>query len=476
MSGRSHWILAGIATGIWILLLALHAGMSLEVCDLSRFDEFLALSRSRGILESGDPFTIYSNGLPNFNKPPLQYWISAVLMAEGLSPQMALRLPSLGFGVLTLGVTALLAVELDDRRDPWVALASVLFLSTSLLFQEHLGVGMLETGLTFFVVSSVYLVSKARRDPRWWLLWGLACGLGALQKVPVALILSGLFVLVVREELGGLANLVRDRWFQTGLVLNLALTAFWPVLQSVRSGSDFYQKAQEESVGRLVGGTFSIHFSRLGWLLVDCSTFWCLALVTLLVALVSRKALFREARCRGIMAVFALIALAMVLGSGRIHPRYWLSVTPLMCALTSVMISQVSKKYWVAPVLAFACLTYQAGRIGEVPFRKTENQGVVFPLRCTTRSLYEGLGPDEQCFVFVEPGWVAASLTDVPYPQHLSWRTEERPTDSLPHYGIVGKAWMKRFPHIIDVIRTVEEIGPFSVVEFKMLPSETSPD
>jgi len=467
-SERAHWVVVCLLTGLWIVFLALHAGSSLEVAELSRIDEFLTFIRSRSILENGDAFCLFVNGKVNFNKPPLQYWLSATLLSEGVRPVLAVRIPSLVFGLLTLLMTALFAVQLSHRKDPWVALASVLFLSTSLLFQEHLGTGMLETGLTFFLVSSLYFLNRAERDTRWWLPWALACGLGALHKIPLALLFSGIYLFVVGKRHGGLTKVIRDRCFQWALLLALILTSLWPVSQLLRFGSVFLSKTHGESLGRFTSDASSVDFSRFGWLLVDGSMFWCLTLITLAASTVFFKGLIPDARLRGILAILAFVALLIVLGNRKIYPRYWLCVTPMMAALTSVLLSEMSKKFWLAPLLAFACFTYQGARVAVVPFAKAKDQGHLFSLRCATRRLYERMGCDQEGFLFVKKPLRTASISEVPPPRRLHFKREELPTDSRVHYGIVGQTWLRETPDRIEIVKVQEEFGAFSLVQFKM--------
>ena len=175
---------------VFILFYALWSAETLESPGFARYDEFLTLARTRSMLESGDFFAVHYNSEPNMKKPPLQYWLGAGLISLGLSEERGLRLNSLVFGVGTLILCAVFASQLKGEADPWVAPAAVGFLGSSLLFAEHMRTAMLETGLCFFVLAAIYSLFRAQELPGWWIAWGLACGLGALQKAPMAMLAS----------------------------------------------------------------------------------------------------------------------------------------------------------------------------------------------------------------------------------------------------------------------------------------------
>ncbi len=124
---RSFAILIAILLGLWVTYF--HASM-ISLGEISHYDEYLALDRITAFERQGDWWNVYSNQQVTFNKPPLQYWMSALLLEAGVDMTTALRAPSWLFGGLCLIATGMLAAAILPGN-PWVIPAAVLLVTSS---------------------------------------------------------------------------------------------------------------------------------------------------------------------------------------------------------------------------------------------------------------------------------------------------------------------------------------------------------
>jgi 4-amino-4-deoxy-L-arabinose transferase-like glycosyltransferase len=243
-------IAALIATSIWLYYAA-----QIGIGDLSRPDEFSTLDRSAGFSLHHDWLTVYSKGEPSFRKPPLQYWMSALLLKTGIDPLIALRLPSIFFALATLAATGLLAYALAPNF-PWAIPGAILVLCGSTARWQNANSALLDSGATFFVTASLATIILALTRPRWWLSAGLLIGLGSIQKAPVPLLLLGLLLLMLHISRGWTGfdsqSLQRNPHFKRGLVLALVLSFAWPCLQLVLHGVDVLGTNYSETIKRFI--------------------------------------------------------------------------------------------------------------------------------------------------------------------------------------------------------------------------------
>lgn len=236
----------------WVV--SFHASM-LPLGGISHHDESLNLDRSTSFLIQGDWWNVYTNNQVNFNKPPLQYWMSAMLVERGLDLTVALRLPSFVFGALCLFATALFAYSLFPTL-PWVVPVSVLFVTSSDRFWESSLMAMLDTGSLFFLTLALAGINLALRNPRWWYLVGFAIAIGALQKAPIALgfVAAYLLCLVLTSPLHkhSIRQLLLNRHFCIGMSLGIFLAFSWHFWQFIQHGSTAIQQGiGREMVGRI---------------------------------------------------------------------------------------------------------------------------------------------------------------------------------------------------------------------------------
>ena len=206
---------------------------------LAKTDEGRYAEISREMVKSGDWLTPRLDGIKYFEKPPLQYWATALADdAFGLNEFSA----RLWTGVT--GLIGLLAIGLAARRvyGRPTAIAAVAVLASSMLYLLMGHIDTLDMGLTGFmtVTLSAILASQfgANRGPPAlvYLAWASA-GAAILSKGLIGLVLPGivtvLYILLTRDW----QMLLRMRLI-SGLLLLFAIAAPWFVMVS-RANPEF---------------------------------------------------------------------------------------------------------------------------------------------------------------------------------------------------------------------------------------------
>jgi 4-amino-4-deoxy-L-arabinose transferase-like glycosyltransferase len=332
-------------------------------------DEFLTLERSYGFLKFDDWLTVYSNNEVSHKKPPLQYWLSAVLLRNGADGFFSVRVWSFLFLAGTCLGTALLTRQLAPDN-PWAPAASVLLLIASSEFVQNGRSGLLDSGMAFFVLMTILSFFKARDDGRWWLVCGLCAGLGALQKTPLALGVVLLFLAVCRFCANGgcegysWSELKRDRRFLAGLCVAVVLTLAWPALQVVAHGTGHLKVAYgQEMLERFTPGisTRQEFWSWAQWFWEDWAAISVLSAACVGAAVFSRR--WRDDHRAFLLAVFVLLFwLFMSAASGRVFYRYFTTLLPILACLTACVIGGLRFKPLVL-VMAAALFLASFGRV-----------------------------------------------------------------------------------------------------------------
>lgn len=83
---------------------------------ISHFDEVCTLDRSTAFARFGDWLNVYSENAVSFRKPPLQYWLTAILLELNVPELVALRAPSFVFAL-----SGLAAIRSLDHTLWWSA-------------------------------------------------------------------------------------------------------------------------------------------------------------------------------------------------------------------------------------------------------------------------------------------------------------------------------------------------------------------
>jgi 4-amino-4-deoxy-L-arabinose transferase-like glycosyltransferase len=217
-----------------VLLAAFLSFDSLGARKLANPDEGRYSEIAREMAESGDFVTPRLNGLKYFEKPPLQYWATAIIFKTfGLS-EFTARLYTALCGLGCILLMAFVGWRLYDER---VGILAALVLLSTPYFAALTEIVTLDMGLTFWTTLSMsgFLLGEAAKTPsgkRNWLMvaWaGAACAVLSKGLIGVVFPAAAVFLycLVYRD----FRLVLRLQWFW-GLVVFFAIAAPWFVLVS----------------------------------------------------------------------------------------------------------------------------------------------------------------------------------------------------------------------------------------------------
>ncbi len=217
----------------WLAILAVVAllvGLDNMNRPLANPDEGRYSEISREMAATGDWVTPRLNGMKYFEKPPLQYWASAVSFKIFGENEYAARLYIVLCGFATIMLVGWLALRMWGTD---VALACMLALACSPYFLALGGIVTLDMGLTLWTTATVFafLAAEGTRDrpkaQRAWMLcaWA-AMALAVLSKGLIGIIFAGaavFFAMVLRRDFTVLDRL----HLIPGLAIFLAIAAPW---------------------------------------------------------------------------------------------------------------------------------------------------------------------------------------------------------------------------------------------------------
>lgn len=348
-----------------VLWLATVFWTAVGLADATRFywDEFLTLERSQGFARYGDWTTVYENGGPSFKKPPLQYWLTGILIQLGVEPGLAIRVWNHVFFAGLGAATVLLAFATTAL--PWAMPASLLLLVAYAPGVVLARGGHLDVGQAFFLVLALAACLLAQRRAGWWVVAGAAVGLGALQKTPVALF--GVVTVVVL-----LRTLAPEAWrarapgggsARIGLALGAIGVLGWPALELARHGGRWSrvffgkQMAHRFRPENPIGDGEALGW--LGWLSQGWGwAAWAsLAALALVVAVGSLR---RQRRLLCLTLFACLSLLVLTVAGGKLYDRYLIVVVPLLAVVTASVAAELGRSRAVPLALALALLVANA--------------------------------------------------------------------------------------------------------------------
>ena len=180
------------------------------------------------------PWTVHDNFQITGVKPPLQYWFNALTLPRLEDHKLAVRIWPLIYGILTAAALGYLAFVVDSTR-PWLIALSVGLLLSCSMFLRTAGIGTLDSGLLFYTTLLIVFAQRARTRPGWWLAVGLVCSLGALQKVPLILLVWAIIVFV-RLRNPPERQTLKTWWLFWAFVSTVCAIAIWPSIQILHYG------------------------------------------------------------------------------------------------------------------------------------------------------------------------------------------------------------------------------------------------
>lgn len=346
---------------VWLMLLALVVIWfgNLEYRKLIKPDEGRYAEIPREMVVSGDWVTPHLNDFKYFEKPPLQYWATAVAYEVFGQHQWSSRLWTALTGFLGILLTGFVGMRLFGRE---AGLFAALILASSTLYVLMAHVNTLDMGVSFFIslgIFSLLLAQKEQAIPirrNWMMLAWAAMALAVLSKGLMGLVLPGAALFLYSILNRDTSIWLRMHW-GSGLLVFFAVSAPWFILV-MQANPEFFQfffihEHFERFLSKVHDRYQPWHyfvpillFGMLPWtlLMIDSvlRTWW---------ATTTQSRHFSAERFLLVWAVFVYVFFSI---SSSKLPSYLLPMFPALALLMGKQIAEMSVRrlFWmVAPVL-----------------------------------------------------------------------------------------------------------------------------
>lgn len=229
--------------GLWVLLLAIFASI-LYFFKLGSFSLYDAAETTyaefvKQIQLTGDWITMYYNGEIIFDKPPLYFWLTAIIAKYIGFTEFSMRLVAALSGVLLVIVTFLLGESLYNKK---IGFLSAVIVMTSFQFVIQARIAELDILLTLLLTSSIFFYWQGYMSKQWlpYSLSYLAMALAVLVKGPIGIaipVFTIFLFLAIRKKL----NRIKEMQLLNAIIIFLAIAAPWYVLEWSLHGAQFTQ-------------------------------------------------------------------------------------------------------------------------------------------------------------------------------------------------------------------------------------------
>ena len=383
-----RWLLLAAIAALWFGFLELRG---LYFPDEGRYAEI-----PREMLETGDWVTPRLNGIPYFEKPPLQYWVGAATFKTLGVDEWTARLPPALAGLLAVIAIGFTASRLaGPESGVYAALALVgcvwhIGLSQLLTLDSMLSLWLAVALCAFLLAQRASLPRGVERN--WMLVAYAAVAAATLTKGLVALVIPGATLVIY-----SLATRDFDPWRRLhavpGTLLYLALTVPWFVLVS-RANPEFAQfffvhehldRFLSETHNRTGEWYYFVPWFVLGiipWLLV-----WAWTLPrSVRDAAVASNGFSWERFC----IAWAALVFVFFSASGSKLPSYILPMFPALALVLGFEMTRVPSR-----VLAWIALPLAVGAPALLALYFASREWIVATLASdlTPPSIYEAFGP-----------------------------------------------------------------------------------
>lgn len=345
-------------------------GRPLANPDEGRYSEV-----SREMAQSGDWITPRLNGLKYFEKPPLQYWASALSFKLFGESERSARLYTALAGLLTLLIAGYTAARLFS---PEHGVMTVLVLMASPYFMALGGVVTLDMGLTLWTTAAVcaFLVSRREADDsssqrRWMIAAWVGMALAVLSKGLIGIVFPASTLFVYCASTGDFRLLRKLEWVR-GPIAFLLVAAPWFVAVSVANPEfpefffihEHFQRFLTSEHRRVEPWWYFLPIVFVGFLP------WALALIPAGVAAWRAEAPSRGFEPLRFALTWSVVIVAFFSASGSKLPAYVLPVFPTLAIIIAhhLLTAPTAKLRWyVLPICVVAIVA--AWAVWQAPLR-----------------------------------------------------------------------------------------------------------
>ena len=343
-----------------IVLLAAALGIGGVAREPLDGDPAMYATIARTIVDAGEWTHLTFNGVPYVNKPPLHFWLNALVFRSlGMSTFTAILVPGLLGVVCVLLVYALVRRTLshdaapsedaiDGGAEP-ALLAALVYLTTPEVAHWSRGVH-LETLVTAWILLGLLAAYRSVDEPSAILWLGVAAVGGWFAKGP-----QGLFPVVVAVVLwahaGILVARLWSRWSLGAAVLAVVTVGPW-LAARLDEGSDFGRAYFEGQIGQVLfegGELVRGPFWYVGKLF---RTYWPW-LPAALVGIAVLAGRWRDSLGARLWLVYGTIILLVISAAVGKKSRYLFQLYPAFAAASGIALARVARRMPSVPFLIF---------------------------------------------------------------------------------------------------------------------------
>jgi 4-amino-4-deoxy-L-arabinose transferase-like glycosyltransferase len=355
-----------------LLALALVWFGTLDYRKLVKPDEGRYAEIAREMVVSGNWVTPRLNDIKYFEKPPLQYWMTAAAYETFGVSEWTARL----WTALT-GFLGILLAWYSGRRlfGPTAGMLAAATLASSLLYLAMGHINTLDMGLAFFLELAVFgFIFAQEGNRRWMLVAWIALALAVLSKGIVALVLSGA-TLVLYSVLTRDWSPSRRLDIARGLPLFLLIAAPWFVEVSLANPEFPHFFFIHEHFERFLT---TVHRRvEPAWFFIPILLLGALPWTTLALAALAQawpRRAMPEFQARRFLLLWCIVVFGFFSASGSKLPSYILPLFPALALLLGDSLHRISRRALLGHLvavaaIALACLMltpYMLTRVDEI--------------------------------------------------------------------------------------------------------------
>jgi len=338
-----------------IALLALAIGIGGVARDPLDGDPAMYATIARTILDTGEWTHLTFNGVPYLNKPPLHFWLNAlVFQVAGANTFTATLLPGL------LGAVCALLVYLLVRRtlDGWETafLAALVYVTTPEVAHWSRGVH-LETLVTAWVLLGLLAAHRSVTQPSAVLWLGVAATGGWFAKGPQGLFPVAVAV-VLWAEAGVLGRRVVSIWSLAAVVFALVTVGPW-LAARLDEGSGFGRAYFGGQIGQVLFEVGELQRGPWWYLGKLLRTHWPWLPPALIgIGMLIRR--WRTSLGARVWLVYGGIVLIVISAAAGKKSRYLFQLYPALAAASGLALARATRRVPALPALLLGAATVAA--------------------------------------------------------------------------------------------------------------------
>ena len=221
-----------------LVIAAIFYMVGLNKLPLSDYDEADYATIIKEMVLNKEYLNLTNFNQPWFEKPPLYLWLASISVKIFGLNEMALRLPSVLSGIVTVALT--FAIILETTGQPLTAFFGGLILILLPFFLAATRQVRLDVPVSAAMLSAVWFYIKGLKNPKFFLGIGVAAGIGFMLKSIIGFLAFPL--LIIWSFFYKDWHWLKNKYFWLGLILLLLISAPWHIQQTIKFGSEFWNE------------------------------------------------------------------------------------------------------------------------------------------------------------------------------------------------------------------------------------------